>query len=268
MFRLRLVRGALVLTVFLCPASLSYGQTTIAQLLRQQDEALLKAETTGDRKTWEHLTAKDFVFASEDSVLHTRSEFLQALSSPSSQENVELPAPDIRSYSVRVAGPTAIVTYFEYETGSYLGSPLTGHDLLTETWQRVGGNWKLRLLHMTAVPVDPPPVQLPPEEIDSLTGTYRAAGSTYLIRREGDRILASQDGGPEREKLATGYDLLFTPGRPRMRMIFRRDACGKVIAFASRNENRAIDFKRVEARQVDGKPSVGPCEKLSDKPMH
>jgi hypothetical protein len=223
------------------------GQSDVAErTLRNWDEALLRAMMTNDGAVWKKLTTNDFVFAAEDSTLHDRNDFLQALRSTPKIGDVSAPAPEIRGYLMRRIGDTAIVTYLEYETGSYLGSPLTGHDLVTETWQRVNGKWKLRLLHMTAVPTDPDFVQLPPDEIDSLAGTYRAEDAIYVIRRDGDRILASYNGGLERERKAAAYDTLFTPGLPRMRMIFRRDERGKIVGFSSRNENRAIFFKRVE----------------------
>ena len=52
-----------------------------------------------------------------------------------------------------------------------------GRYLMTETWQRIKGAWKLRIVHVDAVRTDPPAMTLDPGELDQLTGAYRSGGS-------------------------------------------------------------------------------------------
>jgi hypothetical protein len=41
-------------------------------------------------------------------------------------------------------------------------------------------------------------------------------------------------------------DALFTPGQPRTRKIFTRDANGRITGFASRREERDVVFTRIK----------------------
>ena len=198
--------------------------------------------SNGDLRAFRALTAPDFIFVAEDSQIHTRKELLEVLKPD--LEPSGIPPVEMRDYTLHQSRGTVTVTYHLCETGSYLGSPLTGMDTITATWQRLASGWKLRVLHMTAVPIDPPAVTLPTSELDQLTGQYRAASFVICLSREGDHLI--EDTGSRRILVrAAGRDLLFTPGLPRLRMIFLRDMQGNVVGFTSRNENRSIRFTRL-----------------------
>jgi hypothetical protein len=143
---------------------------------------------------------------------------------------------------VNLAGDTAIVVHYDGETEHYFGSDLHAEYLMTETWQKIKGEWMLRIVHAAAVPADPVPVALTHEQIDQFIGTYRAGELTYTIRRDGDRIPGSRPGRAEVQLQAETRDILFVPGQPRTRKIFRRDARGKVVDFVDRRARIAISF--------------------------
>ena len=60
----------------------------------------------------------------------------------------------------------------------------------------------------------------------------------------GDGLSASLAGGPSSILKAELRDVFFTPGQPRVRKIFQRDASGKVTGFISRHEGHDLVFKR------------------------
>ena len=227
------------------PSMLELGKSQHSiffQMMKARDQQVQDALSNGDAKCLASLTSPDFLFVAEDSQIHVRNELLGILR-PDPQSS-GIPPVKMRDYTIHKQRDTAIVTYHLYESGYYLGSPLTGHDTITATWQRLNAGWRLRLLHMTAVPMDPPAVMLPLEELDQLTGRYRAGSSITSLSREGDHIVEDSNSGRALLK-AEGRDLLFKPGLPRLRLIFLRDTRGNVVGYVSRNENRGIKFTKI-----------------------
>ena len=187
-------------------------------LLRAKDQTLLNAFPAGNRAVWEKEVALDFVYVAEDGTVVERADFLKALV-PSPPYDIQ--PLKIHDYKVAVLGEVAVVVHLDNEVGQYRGSKLTGQYLATETWQRIAGEWKLRSVHVSAVPTNPPAVELPAIQLDELAGTYRAGPDTYTLRREGGRLLARSSDGSESEWKAETRDTFFVPGRTRLRALVR-----------------------------------------------
>ena len=238
-----MTKSFLLLLAALAPLPLlsRAGEPDLAAQLRVRDQALLNAFPAGNRAAWEKEVAPNFVYAAEDGTVVERADFLEALV-PSPPFDIE--PLKIHDHKVTVSGEVAVVVHLDDEVGEHLGSKLTGQYLTTETWQRIAGEWKLRSAHVSAVPTNPPAVELTVAQLDELTGIYRAGPDTYTLRREGSRLLARSSGGPESEWKAETRDTFFVPGRARLRALVRRDADGKVTGFSWRNENRAIIYTR------------------------
>lgn len=207
--------------------------------LRANDQLLLNANYAA----WAKFTAPDFVYVDEESQVTGRAAFLKELDPKATGRDDAL---QISTYAVQRAGNTAVVVFRADEKGNYLGSKLDDQYLFTETWQRLDGAWKLRILHVNAVRTAPPAVALTPAQLDELTGTYRADSATYTLRRDGDRLIGQRAGRPAKELLAETRDVLFAPGNTRARKVFQRDAQGLVTSFVDRNENRDIVWVRIK----------------------
>jgi len=86
---------------------------------------------------------------------------------------------------------------------------------------------------------------LPPAQLADYAGTYALTPEIrVVIRLDGGRLLAKRDRRPETELKAEAPDLFFTPGSPRSRRVFLRDASGRVTGFADRREGHDIVWKR------------------------
>jgi Domain of unknown function (DUF4440) len=192
--------------------------------LRKSDEILLRAVHTANRAAWQKLAAGDFFYLDEEGGVTYLDAFLRQLQ-PMTSKPLQ-----ILTYKLTRAGDTAVVLHEDTDENKV-------RYVFTETWQRLNGPWRLRVLHITNVLSDPPAIQLSQAQIDELAGTYRADSGTCTIRREGDRILAKRADGPEIEQQAETRDVLFVPGNPRVRKVFRRDAAGKVTGFVVRYES-------------------------------
>ena len=101
-----------------------------------------------------------------------------------------------------------------------------------------------RSLHCWA-PQDPPAAQLEAALLDQYVGTYKVgADLVYTISRQGDHLTGAVNGGPPVMLEAELPDVLFTPGRPRIRRIFKRDDSGRVTGYVSRREGRDVMFTK------------------------
>lgn len=217
--------------------------TDVVSTLRARDQRLLDAIAPGDRAAWDEALAADAVVVDEDWVVHSREEFLKEL--------VPLPRGvtgriAIREYRASVSGDVALVVHRDDEGEDFFGNEVDAEYLMTETWVRRNGDWKLALLHVAAVSRDPPERRMAPADLDAYVGDYGSGtGLRYVIRRNGDRL----EGGRTEKSLGPleveVRDVLFVPGRPRSRKIFERDEQGHVTGFVDRREGRDVRWKRM-----------------------
>ena len=225
-------------TVSCVPASSHASQMIgpdqhLATQLRKSDEILLKAVHTANRAAWQTFAAPDFFYLDEEGGVTYLDAFLRQLV-PMTSKPLQ-----IQTYTLTRAGDTAVVLHEDTDENKV-------RYIFTETWQRLNGAWKLRVLHVTNVLSDPPSIQLSQAQIDELAGTYSSDSVTYTIRRDGDHILAQRPDGQEIELKAEARDMLFSPGNPRMRKVFLRDAAGKVTGFVVRYENSDTLWTKVD----------------------
>ena len=222
-------------------AQASDAPADVRNVLYANDKLLLNAIHRGDRETWARLTTSDFMYVEEGEVAR-RDAFLREL-----EEDGHLPL-IIRNYEVKIIGDTAQV-FHQDDVPQRPGGvdESKSHLLMTETWQRIDGKWLLRIVHTDRIRINPPPIALTPSQIDELAGTYRNAGNTYVIRREGDRILGGKPGGPFLELKAETRDMLFEPDNVYKRDVFQRDANGHVTGFVMRYESSDQPWIRVGA---------------------
>ncbi|RDS82260.1 nuclear transport factor 2 family protein [Dyella monticola] len=213
----------------------------VRKVLYANDELLLTAIHRGDRNTWARLTTSDFMYVEEGEVSR-RDQFLKEL------EDDGLMPLIIRNYEVKVIGDTAQV-FHQDDVPQRPGrvDERHSHLLMTETWQRIHGQWRLRLVHTDRIRINPPPILLTSQQIDELVGTYRSANVTYIIKRDGHRILGGRAGEPLTELMAETRDVLFQPDNVYLRRVFQRDAKGHVTGFIDRRETDGRSWARVSS---------------------
>lgn len=236
--RLLKVFGCHVVTLLSLVFSSSAQQAAdVPQSLRKMDQELLDAIAPGDRTTWDKMMSPDFLYADENNQVFTRAEFLKQLAPLPKGATGSI---TIDSYQVHRLGDTVVVLHRDNETEEYFGSELHAQYLMTEVWQMLDGQWKLRSVHCAAVPTDAQTVQLSTQEMDRLTGRFQAGSLTYVIRRDGNRLLGGKEGQKEVELKAETRDVLIVPGQFRNRKVFFRTESGVVTGFADRRENRDL----------------------------
>jgi hypothetical protein len=85
----------------------------------------------------------------------------------------------------------------------------------------------------------------PPKGVqEKIVVTESGADLVCTISRQGDHLTGAVNGGPPVMLEAELPDVLFTPGRPRIRKIFKRDESGRVTGYVSRREGRDVMFTK------------------------
>lgn len=235
--------STVLLTLSGASAFASNTEDDVTSLLRGYDEALLEAVHRGDHATWDKLTTSDFSYIEAGEIM-SKAQLLHAV-----EEDGKKPLA-IRQYNVRRIGDTAIVIHEDQvQPGPMHTNRVGGRFLMTETWQRIDKDWKLRLVHIEPIRSNPPAVVLPSSQLDELAGTYRAGPDSLVIERVGDHLVGTRPNSAVIELRAETRDVFFTPGDTRMRRIFQRDpATGVVTGFIRRGENSDTLFSRSGSR--------------------
>ncbi len=212
------------------------------EVLRAKDQALLDAIAPGERKVWGQALAADAVYVDENGSIMERAEFLKQLDPLPPGASGSL---TITSYSAHISGDLATVVHTDDEQENYHGQKLSARYLTTETWRREGGQWKLHLVHTYAVLKDPPAISLPFQDLQQYVGGYVGGSDlVYSIQWDGKQLVGGRQGRPMKPLEVEVRDVLFTPGQPRIRKIFQRDAKGKVTGFVDRRESWDLVWQR------------------------
>ena len=234
-----LVLCALLLAV----ANPAVAPNDLVQEFRQRDQALLDAIAPGDVKVWDAALAADAVYVDENGVVINRADFLKQLTPLPPEASGTLV---ISAYSAHQSGEVVTVVHTDDEDELYHGQHLKAQYLMTETWQRQEGTWKLLLVHATAVLREPEAIVLSASELDAYVGRYSAAPDlNYTILRDGDHLTGERQGRPATTLKAEVRDVFFVTGQLRTRKIFQRDQGGRVTGFIDRREGSDLVWKRV-----------------------
>lgn len=219
------------------------ASSDLRSFLRAKDQSLLDAIAPGDRALWERELAPGAIYVDENGVVMKRAKFLDSLKPLPSYASGHIRIVD---YQLRRSGDAALVIHRDDEREIYHGISLHADYLMTETWLRRGGAWRLAMVHAYVVAKDPPPITLPTPLLDTYSGRYRLTDDViYEVRREGDHLVAGVVGKPARPLLAESTDVFFVPGQPRTRIIFFRSGDGQVDHMIDRREGEDLDYQRL-----------------------
>ncbi len=206
----------------------------VAATLRRQTQELLDAITNGTPDVWDRYLDSAASYTTEDGTIRSKREMVGDI-----RPLPKTISGDIRIIEFRatVHGSVAVTTHLDDEHETFHGHALHCQYRTTDTWLRTPAGWRLIGAQVLALRTDPPAVALAPAALDELVGKYVLSPElSYEIRRDGTVLLGQETGRKPDTLRAETRDVLFVPGRPRYRKVFRRDAGGQVVDFAERRE--------------------------------
>jgi hypothetical protein len=217
----------------------------LSALLKAKTQAFSEAGQRGDGKAMGELLDDHVVFVNEGGDMPTKREIVESAQPP--QPGVQR-AIEVTDWSLTPHGSTAVARFVDVLTQK-IGDQTTVYRFLsTEVWQKEQGRWLMISSQTLALPQDPPAVALSQAQLDQYVGDYSMGpGFVFHITRDGERLLGAMNGGQPAEMKAEAVDVLFTPGQPRTRRVFQRDAAGRITGFASRREGHDVRLTRIGA---------------------
>ena len=225
------------------PAAQS-GSADVEATLRRQTQELLDAVTSGSAAVWDRYLDSAASYTTEDGAVRSKREMVGDIRPLPKTITGSI---EIVEFTARVHGAVAVTTHVDDEHETFHGRPLHCQYRSTDTWLRTPAGWRLIGAQVLALRTDPPAVALTPTALDELVGTYTLSPElSYEIRRDGAVLVGRETGRKPDTLRAETRDVLFVPGRPRYRKVFRRDAGGQVVDFAERRE--AWDLVWVKAK--------------------
>lgn len=218
----------------------SKTRTSNEQELIALTRARATALAAGDCEGWAKYVSADFRFiegggsGNRDSVVK-ECEAGRNATDGYKQERV------LSDFHVQWIGDTPVVDCL-YETVEHFGDlTLTETARQVSTFQRRGKYWVTLLAVNAAVPHDPPASKIDVATLDALTGQYAWAGAPGMkdtIFRKDDKIYVQATRGTSAtELIPIGSDTFFIHGSDGDRIIFLRDASGKVTGEEVRSSD-------------------------------
>jgi hypothetical protein len=212
--------------------------------LRGELQALLDGLSRGDRAPWRTYLDANVIFSDEDGGRFSKDQMVAQITTPPKGVSFHI---DVSDWRLTQWGETAVDVHNEDEREDFHGQILRATYRVTDTWLKEPAGWRLVASQVTAVRQDPPAAGLPGPMLQSYVGRYAAAPDyVYEISRDGGSLVGRANGGAPKTLKAELADVLFTPGEPRTRNIFQRDAQGRVIGFVRRRDGRDVTFKRLD----------------------
>jgi ketosteroid isomerase-like protein len=232
-----------VLAISLLPWASAVAADDVAALIKQQSQEFSDASASGDAAVLGRYLDDNVVFMNESGELATKKDIVDGAAPPAPGTNNTLVQTD---FDVKIHGNVAVTSFTDVSTVHFHGQELHAKYRSTEVWKQEGAAWRMISSQTIALQDDPPAAKLPSSLLDQYVGTYQAGPDfRFVIARQGDELTAAANGQKPFVIKAELADVLFTPGQPRTRRIFQRDAAGKITGFVSRREGHDLVLKRV-----------------------
>lgn len=213
-----------------------------AAIIQRQSQEFSDASASGDAKVLDKLLDPDVVFVDESGETGTKDDIVSSAKPPAEGISNHLVQSD---FVLKLHGDVAVTSFTDNATVSVYGQASKARFRSTEVWRKNDGAWKMISSQTLALPDDPPAIQLSAAALDQYAGTYRVGTKLVVkITRQSDGLTSATNRGEAHPLLAEAADVMFTPGQPRVRRIFERDAAGAITGFNTRREGHDLHFKR------------------------
>ena len=235
----------------ICCACLALGAGNIAaqtspnidqsELVRRTQQ-LYDAIPSGDQAPWKSYYAEDAMVYDEKGRAMGKKALLDDLQ----------PMPTGYSGVIKVAHPrttlapgVAVLAYDCEETETIFGQELHARYHSVDTWLYREGKWQIAASQTMRYYEDPAAGYTDAAQLDDFTGVYElTAGNRRTVTRLGNEIFVQRGTGAKTKLLVESGDLFFRTG-VEGRILFHRNASGKVDALYDRRNNEDVVWRKL-----------------------
>ena len=138
-----LILAAVVFTAAIAVAQTMSKSDTVATITKLENEGV-KADLANDKAFAEKVLADDWTGGDSRGMWFTKAQELKMMDDPKNNNTKSEKLSDLR---VRAYGDTAIATFKDTYDGMMNGEPEASTVIGTDTWVKIGGEWKLVATH-------------------------------------------------------------------------------------------------------------------------
>lgn len=235
-----LIPAALLASVI----SLPTHAEDVPSLLHRLTQTFSDAGQQGKGSVMARYLDDDVVFFNEGGDRATKSDM--------SQDGPPAPGVDrtitTTDWNCKVHGNVAVTSFVDVVAVGPAGRREQYKYRSVETWLKEKAGWKMIGSETLTLHEDPPAVVLDQSTLAQYVGIYETSpGIDITFTRQGDRLLASLNGGAGVAQEAQARDILFSPGQSTTPKIFQRDDSGHIIGFVYLHGNHSLTFRRKAA---------------------
>jgi uncharacterized protein DUF4440 len=214
---------------------------THEELVRRTQE-IMDATAPGIPDPWKKYFAEDAMYFDEKGRAMDKAALLKDLS----------PLPEGFSGTIKVQNAksnilrdSAVLSYDLDETEVVYGQELKARYHGTDTWVLRKGQWQIIAGQMLRYYEDPAPGASNSADYNNYAGSYELApGITRIVSIAGPNLTVQRSGRAAETLIPEARGIFFRKG-VEGRILFRRDAAGKVDALIDRRNNEDIVWKRI-----------------------
>jgi len=211
------------------------------ELVRRTQE-IMDSVAPGNPEPWKKYFADDGMYFDEKGRFMDKAAFLKDVS----------PLPNGYSGTIKVVNAksnilrdTAVLSYDIDETEVVFGQELKARYHGMDTWVQRNGQWQIVAGQMLRYYEDPAAGKASVAAYKDYPGTYElASGITRVVTSNQQDLAVQRSGRAVETLLPEAPDIFFRKG-VEGRILFRRDAAGKVDALIDRRNNEDIVWKRI-----------------------
>jgi hypothetical protein len=249
MYRLRnFFRFCAVLATGFLTAYASYASQAAApdiseaELVRRTQQ-LYDSLVSGDQTPWKRYYADDAMVYDEKGRTMDKSALVKDVQ----------PMPAGYSGSIKVIHPhtvfapgVAVLAYECAETETIVGQVLHARYHSVDTWLYRNANWQIVTSQTMRYYEDPAIGITDPAHLNDFTGIYELSPTNRrTVSRKENELFLERGAGPKTKLFPESGDLFFRSG-VEGRILFHRDASGKVDALFDRRNNEDVVWRKVE----------------------
>jgi len=211
------------------------------ELVRRTQE-IMDSVAPGNPEPWKKYFADDGMYFDEKGRFMDKAALLKDVS----------PLPNGYSGTIKVVNAksnilrdTAVLSYDIDETEVVFGQELKARYHGMDTWVQRNGQWQIVAGQMLRYYEDPAAGKASVAAYKDYPGTYElASGITRVVTSNQQDLAVQRSGRAVETLLPEAPDIFFRKG-VEGRILFRRDAAGKVDALIDRRNNEDIVWKRI-----------------------
>lgn len=209
-------------------------------------QARIDAYRTHDRAFFEALLADSFVGLGPAGQRQTRQDYLNAEFGENRDEGPSTQTV-VTDFNAWRNGSVLVFSYSEEERTPVGADVFTEYLARLDVYVRERGRWRLQTMTAARIPQPAPTIEMSAERLADYVGVYEFAPDARSSVTLEDGKLYEQTTGQERlEMLPVEADIFYQPPDLEARVVFERDASGRVIAQIYRSGAQSLRAPRAE----------------------